>query len=127
EFERLQQRAGILENLETLKTDSAEAFTELYDADRSIVDRLKIIGKTLDALGSLDNGVLPIAEMVRGGTLQLEEAARDLERYMDKLDLDPAELGEVNDRLTAIHRILHKYGGDMETTLGYRREIGEKI
>src|SRR5690606_38254572 len=30
EFERLQQRAGILENLETLKTDSAEAFTELY-------------------------------------------------------------------------------------------------
>ncbi len=127
EFESLQSRAGVLENLEQLKTDSAEAQAELYDADGAIVDRLKTIVRTLDDLGTLDAAVLPIAENVRNGTLQLEEAARDLERYMSKLDLDPAELNEVNDRLTALHRVLHKYGGTMESALATQAKLRQQI
>jgi DNA repair protein RecN (Recombination protein N) len=57
----------------------------------------------------------------------LEEVAFDLSRYLDKLDLDPGELVEVNDRLNTINRILNKYGDPLETTLRYRREIGDKI
>ena len=127
EHETLEGRASVLENLEQLKTDSADAYQELYEADAAIVDRLKRMVRTLDELGALDAAVLPIAEGVRGASLTLEEAARDLGRYMDKLDLDPAELAEVNDRLTAIGRILHKYGGTMEQALAYRAEIGGKI
>ncbi len=127
EFETLQSRAGVLENLEQLKTDSAEAASELYDADGAIVDRLKIIVRTLDDLGTLDAAVLPIAENVRNSSIQLEEAARDLSRYMGKLDLDPAELEEVNERLTALHRVLHKYGGTMETALAAHSKLKEQI
>ena len=127
EHERLEQRAGRLENLEQLKTDSAEAYAELYEADGAIVDRLKSITRTLDDLGTIDAGVLPMAEQVRGASLTLEEAARDLGRYMDKLDLDPGELAEVNDRLTAIGRVLHKYGGTMEATLAFRGDLGKKM
>ncbi len=127
EFERLQSNAAVLENLEQLKTDSAEAHADLYDADGSIVERLRMIVRTLDDLGSLDTAVLPIAENVRNGTIQLEEAARDLGRYMDKLDLDPAELAEVNDRLTAIHRVLHKYGGTMENALAMHAKLKSDI
>jgi DNA repair protein RecN (Recombination protein N) len=127
EFERLQSNAAVLENHEQLKTDSAEAHADLYDADGSIVERLRMIVRTLDDLGSLDTAVLPIAENVRNGTIQLEEAARDLGRYMDKLDLDPAELAEVNDRLTAIHRVLHKYGGTMENALAMHAKLKSDI
>ena len=127
EYEQLESRAGVLENLEQLKTDSADAYQELYEADGAIVDRLKSMTRVLDELGSMDAGILPIAEGVRGASLSLEEAARDLERYMDKLDLDPAELAEVNERLTTIGRVLHKYGGTMEQALAYRADIGEKI
>ena len=127
EFETLQQRAGVLENLERLQADSADAHQELYESDAAIVDRLKSIVRSLDDLGALDASLLPTAEGVRGGMLQLEEAARDLSRYIDKLDLDPGELAEVNDRLTAVHKTLHKYGGTMEATLAYRADIGGKI
>ncbi len=127
EFERLEGRASVLENLEQLKTDTADAYDELYEAEGAIVDRLKRMVRVLDELGALDAAVLPIAEGVRGASLSLEEAARDLGRYQEKLDLDPAELAEVNDRLTAIGRILHKYGGTMEQALAYRADIGRKI
>ena len=127
EFEQLQARAAVLANLERLKSDSAEAYAELYEADVALVDRLKSIARSLDDLARLDAQIKPIAEGVRGGMIQLEEAARDLGRYIDKLDLDPAELAETNDRLTAIHKVLHKYGGTMAAALAYRDEIGAKI
>ena len=57
----------------------------------------------------------------------MEEVAFDLSRYLDKLDLDPGELVEVNDRLNTINRILNKYSDTVEATLQYRQEIGEKI
>jgi DNA repair protein RecN (Recombination protein N) len=127
EFESLQGRAGVLENLEQLKTDSADAHAELYDAEGAIVDRLKAMVRTLEDLAALDAGVLPIVENVRNGSILLEEAARDLGRYIDKLDLDPAELAEVNERLTVIHRVLHKYGGTMESALETQRTLTTQI
>src|SRR5262249_2971180 len=51
----------------------------------------------------------------------------DLSRYLDKLDLDPGELAEVNERLNTINRLLNKYGDPIDVTLAYRQEIGRKI
>ncbi len=59
--------------------------------------------------------------------MQLEDAAFDIGRYLDKLDVDPSELAEVNDRLNTINRILNKYGDPIEATLTYRAEIGQQI
>ena len=53
--------------------------------------------------------------------------AFDLARYLDKLDLDPAELAEISDRLNTIQRMLSKYGDPIEAALAYRAEIGGKI
>ena len=58
---------------------------------------------------------------MRDATIQLEEVAFDLCRYLDKLDLDPAELAEVNDRLNTINRILNKYGDPIEDDAGLSR------
>src|SRR5205814_577273 len=48
-------------------------------------------------------------------------------RYLDKLDLDPGELAEVNDRLNTINRVLNKYGDPIESAVAYRQEIGRKL
>ena len=75
----------------------------------------------------MDVNLKSVAEALRDSTIQLEEVAFDLSRYLDKLDLDPGELVEVNDRLNTINRLLNKYGDPLETTLAYRQEIGKKI
>ena len=41
--------------------------------------------------------------------IQLDEAARALRDYQRRLDLDPAELKRVEDRLTAIHDVARKH------------------
>jgi DNA repair protein RecN (Recombination protein N) len=50
---------------------------------------------------------------------------------VDKLDLDPAELAQVTERLNLVNRMVDKYthgvGGNLEEVLAYRQQIGTQI
>ncbi len=127
EYEELKSRASVLTNLEKLKKEAAAAHANLYEADGSILERLKMTTGVLAELAQLDFNLKPVADTVRDATVQLEDSAFDLGRYLDRLDLDPAELTEVNDRLNVINRILNKYGDPLAIALDYRQEIGQKI
>jgi len=127
EWQELESRASVLTNLEKLKKDAGSTYGALYEADGSVLERLKIMAAVLAELSGLDVNLKQVADALRDSTLQLEEVAFDLARYLDKLDLDPGELVEVNDRLNTIHRVLNKYGDPIDTTLAYRAEIAEKI
>ena len=135
EFDELEARSTVLTNLEKLKTDAGGAHTALYEADGSAVEQLRTIAATLAELADLDADLSPIAASVKDATIAIEESARDLSRYLDKLDLDPAELAEVSERLDTVQRVVNKYGdartaagaSAIEATLAYREEIGQKI
>jgi len=127
EYEELQARASVLENLEKLKKESAAAHSALYEADGSVVERLKMIAAILADLSNLDVSVKPIADATREATIQLEDASFELSRYLDKLDLDPGELAEVVDRLNTINRVLNKYGDTMEAAVAHRQELAGQI
>jgi DNA repair protein RecN (Recombination protein N) len=88
---------------------------------------LKTISAVLSELAMLDGNLKPVAQAVREATIELEDSAFDLGRYLDRLDLDPSELAEVHDRLNTINRILNKYGETVPLVLEYRAELGRKI
>lgn len=127
EYEELRARASVLENLEKLKRDVGATHGALYETDGSILERLKMMAAVLSELSELDQSLKSIATNVRDATLQLEDTAFDMGRYLDKLDLDPSELAEVVDRLNTVNRLVNKYGDPVSQTLDYREEIGRKI
>jgi DNA repair protein RecN (Recombination protein N) len=92
-----------------------------------VVDRLKVVHATLADLSKLDPTLKPTEEAVKSGIIQLEEAAFDLGRYTQKLDLDPAELAEVNERLNTINRLIRKYGVSVEHVLHFRANLQREI
>jgi DNA repair protein RecN (Recombination protein N) len=81
----------------------------------------------LSELSMLDHNLAPIAGGMRDATIALEEVAFDLSRYLDKLDLDPAEAAEVEERLNTLNRILNKYGRTVEEALAHRAELARQI
>jgi len=127
EYAELEARASVLANLEKLKKDATAAHAAMYEADGSVVERMKMASGILAELAELDASLKPIAQSAKDATLQLEDCAFDLSRYLDRLDLDPAELGEVNDRLNVINRVLSKYGNNIESALAHRQQIGQEI
>ena len=127
EYRELAARASVLSNLEKLKKDAGTTHSALYEADGSVLERLRMMTAVLAELSGLDVNLKGIADSLRDSTIAIEEVAFDLSRYLDKLDLDPGELAEINERLNAIQRILNKYGDPVQTALAYRQEIGQKI
>jgi DNA repair protein RecN (Recombination protein N) len=127
EYVELTSRAAVLTNLEKLKKDAGAVHASLYEIDGSVLERLKMMAAVLGELSNIDQNLRDVAKGVRDATISLEESAFDLSRYLDKLDLDPGELAEVNDRLNTINRMLNKYGDPIDATLNFRRDIGRKI
>jgi len=127
EFLELEGRSSILTHVEKLRKDAGAAYAALYDAEGSLIERLRVVQAVLLELVVIDTQIKPIVESVTSGLIQLEEAAFDLNRYTQKLDLDPAELAEVNDRLNTLNRILRKYGTTVEDVLQFRAQIGIEI
>ncbi len=127
EYEELNARTSVLANLEKLKKDAGATHAALYEADGSVLERLKMMAAVLAELGELDQNIKPIASAMKDATINLEECAFDLSRYLDRLDLDPAELAEASNRLNTINRVVNKYEDTVEGTLAYRKEIGATI
>lgn len=133
ELQELEARERVLSNLRRIKHDADAAHCALYDSEGSIAERLQALTHLLLDLAELDENLVPVTEQVRTATLSLQDAAFELSRYGDRLDLDPQELGEVEQRLNLLNRLIQKYGGNgldddpLQPVLDYREQIGAKI
>ena len=127
EYESLTARSQILNNLDKLRKDAGGVHAALYESDDAIVDRLQTMASTLAELTSVDPSIESISTAVREATVQLSEASFDLSRYLNKLDLDPGELAETNERLNVLNRLLKKYGPTMADVLQLRQELSGQV
>ncbi len=127
EYDELSARSQVLNNLEKLRKEAGAVHAALHESDSSLLDRLRTMTGVLSELAMVDQALSPIANTVKEATMQLAESAFDLGRYLDRLDLDPAEIAEVSERLNTINRILKKYGPTVEATLEERESLGRQI
>jgi len=127
EYEELTARAVVLNNLERIRTDAGSVYASLYETDGAVMDRLQTLEHVLSELAGVDASLAGTADVVKTATLQLSEAAFDLGRYIARLELDPAEQAEVNERLNTINRVLKKYGPTVDATMTLRAELAAQV
>src|SRR5690242_15696439 len=63
----------------------------------------------IKTLSSVDQRLAKVVPMVDEATIQIREAARELSRYLETLDIDPARQEEVERRLAAIEELSRKH------------------
>jgi len=86
-----------------------EAITILSDADNSIESSLSKVCSNIGALAEHDSALSEINTALESAQIQLDEAIHTLNRYLQKIDLDPARLGQVEERMQALHTAARKY------------------
>ena len=134
ELEELQARHTLLGNVQRIRRDAGQAHAALCEAEGSVVERLQMIAQVLAELGELDDPLRPLSEQVRTATFSIQDGAFELQRYLDRLEVDPGELGEVEERLNVLNRLVSKYGSDplpgddpVTAVLTYRAQIEQQI
>lgn len=113
----LSTRAEVLRNTETLLRLAGGACDLLYDRDDSLIDQLSVARRHIADAAKFDDKLSPIEAEIEAARHQLEEAARDLRRYVDSLCASPEELRQIEERSFALARIKRKYGGSLEAAV----------
>ncbi len=119
ELESLKLAAGELEQLDAdhrrlanagrLLEEGQRAQDMLYGAEGSLHDQLASVRQILSGLSSLDAGFGDAESVLQQAEVQIREAADTLRHLLDRLELDPERLTEVERRLEAVHDLARKH------------------
>lgn len=116
----LLEKKGRLLNSEKIKRflgQAQEALFEGRQGDSGALDGLSTAVSSLEMLSELDNGVGTLYADLESAYTQCLEVGRELSQYASKIEWEPEELEEIEERLALIHRLKRKYGGSLEAVL----------
>jgi len=127
EDENLANEQKILANSEKLASLSHTADEALYSSDSSVLSGLKKAMTSLREIAAIDNRLTPILELCEAGRVQIEEAAREVSSYADRMEFDPERLERIGDRLDTIQKLKKKYGGTIEEIMVFGIKISAEL
>lgn len=101
---------------------------ELTESEPSILARLAEASRQLRELARLDPaGAQAFQTSHETAVVELEELARNLTHYAERLDLDPEQLAALEERHTQLLALKRKYGGSIEAALAFAAEAEAKL
>ncbi len=109
EWDQIQTEHARLANGAKLISGCQEALDALSEAEHSVASTLSKASSNMSALAQHDAGLSEVSQSLESAQIQVEEAVHSLNRYLQKLDLDPERLGQVEERMQALHSAARKY------------------
>jgi DNA repair protein RecN (Recombination protein N) len=102
EHSRLSHAASLLEGAQ-------EALNAISEAEQPILSQLSSLNQKLSKLADVDAGLQNVLDCMEPARIQLQEAVYALNDYIDKVELDPERLAQVDARMDAIHSTARKF------------------
>jgi len=120
EFNRASNAAKLLQL-------SQAALEALSESDNSLLTQSGAVGRVLAELQRVDSGAANLVELHAQATGTLRELQTELSRYAEKVDVDPARLAEIEERLNLIHSLKRKYGATLAEVIAFGDEAKQKL
>jgi DNA repair protein RecN (Recombination protein N) len=109
EWEDLQAEHHKLANGASLLSGLEACIATLDDNEPAVMSMLTQVQNKLVGLVEFDAQLKEAADGVDSAIIHLEEASRSLNRYLQRAELDPERLSEVENRIQAVHNTARKY------------------
>jgi DNA repair protein RecN (Recombination protein N) len=119
EEEELLARYTVASNARKILEISNGALGRLVEADDSAMTRLNETGRALRDLERVDPAASRFSDSLHRGLAELEDLASGLQRYAEELDLEPATLAEMEERVSLFETLKRKYGGTIADVIAF--------
>ena len=127
EWAQIQLEHARLANGAKLIGGCQEAIEILSDADNSLESSLSKVCGNIGALAEHDAALKDVSDSLESAHIQLDEAIHGLNRYLQKIDLDPARLEQVEERMQALHGAAKKYRADVDALPQLLLETADRL
>ena len=106
---------------------SQAALGLLSENENSLLTQAGVIGRTLQELQRVDPSAASLATSHEQAVSVLHDLQAELRHYAEKLEVDPARLQELEERLNLIHSLKRKYGGNAAEIVAFGDEARAKL
>ena len=106
---------------------SQGALTSLADDEGSATQALGVVGRLLAEAQRLDPGAECLVSLHAQATEALRDLQTDLSHYADRIELDPARLAELEERVSLLQGLKRKYGGSVREILEFGAKTREEL
>ena len=127
EEEKLSAELTILENSETLNALTNELYELIYESENSVQDSIVKIKNLLTKLSQIDKSFQESLNESETVLALINDISSFIRTYKSKVDLDPAYIDGLRERLGAINLLKKKYGGSVKAVLEHRKKIGGEL
>ena len=127
EDERVEAEFNRASNAAKLLQLSQAALDALSENENSLLTQAGAIGRALQELQRVDPGAAHLVELHAQAVGTLRELQTALSRYAEKVDVDPARLAELEERLNLIHSLKRKYGATLAEVIAFGDEAKQKL
>ncbi|WP_039785186.1 DNA repair protein RecN [Herbaspirillum huttiense] len=120
EHSRLSHAASLIDGAQ-------EALSAISESESPILSQLASLTQKLGKLTDVDAALKPVLDALEPAQIQLQEAVYALNDYLDRVELDPARLQEVEERLEAIHSTARKFHVQPDELPEEYRKLSEEL
>lgn len=127
----LEQEQKTLAAADSLLADLHQALSLLgnpdSDGEDSSIDNCARAAKLLAATSEILPGLRNGSELLESATIQLREAAAEIEQQMDQVVIDPQRLNDVESRLDALYTVARKHHCKPEELLTLQQSLQQEL
>lgn len=128
----LEELLKVIQHNVRIKEITEKAYEILFEDNSSageapVFDTLTRIISNFSTISSLDERINNIKIQLSDIQLKVEDISSQIMEYKDKIDLDVAQLQEIEERLNLINHLKHKYGNSIEEILKYYENLQKQL
>lgn len=128
EFSALEAEHKRLAHAQQLLASSSKVLSLLAESDElSLMDALQQCQHELAAQLQHDANLQPVAELLDEAQIRLDEAARNLRRYREKVELDPERLAQLDQRLSTALQLARKHKTTPEQLPQHHQQLAAEL
>ena len=105
----------------------AEAEQLLQQNDVSIIDLVQKTQTLLQHATNKNKALTPVLQLIDEAHINLSEAATELTNLTSNMEMDPAALASLEERLNSIHQIARKHHIEPEALFDYQQTLQQNI
>jgi DNA repair protein RecN (Recombination protein N) len=120
DFQRASNAARLLQLGQT-------ALDALSESEGSLLAQAGAVGRALQELQRIDSSTSSLVTTHEQAVGALQELQTALSHYTDKVDVDPARLQQLEERLNLLHSLKRKYGATIQAVIAFGAEAAQKL
>ena len=106
---------------------STHILQRLSEEDNAVLARLAEVQRLFRDLEKIDPSTAEIAQSHANAVMEIEETAHSLRHYSERVDIDPEQFAQLDERVSLIETLKRKYGATLAAVIAFGDTAAERL